>query len=367
MKRLIVKVGTSTLTDADGRLDRAYIEKLCHQVLQVRQLGWQVVVVSSGAIRAGVDRLALKRRPQLIPEKQAAAAVGQGLLHQVYTQALDALGIASAQVLLTRDDFADRIRYLNARNTLLTLLRLGAVPVVNENDTVSVEEIRFGDNDMLAALVASHLDADLVILLTDVPGLCRHRPRAGEAPDVVPEVQEITPEIEKMARGGDSARGGTGGMASKIAAARVAIAAGIPMIIAQGREDGIVIRAARGEAVGTRFHPQNSRLNSRKRWMAFAVPARGSIRVNRNAADVLLSQNKSLLPVGVIDVSGDFAPGDLVLVVDESGDGVARGFVNYNSEEVRRIMGKRSSEIERTLGHKEFDEVIHRDNLVVGV
>lgn len=367
MNRIVVKAGTSTLTDASGRLDACYIEDLCRQITGIGKQGWQVVLVSSGAIRAGAERLKLKKRPQLIPEKQAAAAVGQGLLHQMYTQALDRHGVPSAQVLLTRDDFADRIRYLNARNTLLTLLRFGAVPIINENDTVSVEEIRFGDNDMLAALVASHLDADLIVLLTDVPGLCRRKPRAKEAPEIIHEVPEITPEIEKMAGGGNSSRGGTGGMISKLAAARVATAAGIPMVIAPGREPDIVTRVVRSEQIGTRFHPQASRLNSRKRWIAFAVPARGSIRVNRNAADVLLSQNKSLLPVGVIDVAGDFATGDLVLIVDEAGDGVARGFVNYGSDEVRRIMGKRSSEIERTLGHKEFDEVIHRDNLVVGV
>ncbi|MEI6913647.1 MAG: glutamate 5-kinase, partial [Armatimonadota bacterium] len=214
MKKVVLKVGTSTLTAADGKLDRDYIFDLCRQMVEARALGWQVVMVSSGAIRAGADRLDLKKRPRLIPEKQAAAAVGQGLLHQMYTSALDQYGIASAQVLLTRGDFADHTRYLNAGNTLRTLLRFGAIPIINENDTVSVDEIRFGDNDMLAAMVAHLVDANLMALLTDVDGLCTSKPSPGKISEVIPVVTEITPEIEAMAAGGESDRGGTGGMSS---------------------------------------------------------------------------------------------------------------------------------------------------------
>ncbi len=367
MKRAVVKVGTATLTDERGHLDADYIAGLCAQLVRAREAGWQVALVSSGAIRAGMIRLQMKRRPRSIPEKQAAAAVGQGLLMDMYATELDRYGAPAAQVLLTRDDFSDRTRYLNARNALLTLLRFGAVPVINENDTVSVEEIRFGDNDMLAALVGTLVDADLVLLLTDVPGLCTKKPGAGRDAEVIPEVREITPELQKIAGGGESERGGTGGMSSKLAAAQIAMAAGISLTIAHGREPAVVERVLGGERLGTRFVPGTSRLNSRKRWMAFAVPARGSLRVNEGAARMLATRRASLLPVGVIEVTGNFGPGDLVLVVDEENRTVARGFTNYSADEVRRVMGKNSSEIRQVLGYHEFDEVIHRDNLVVGV
>ena len=367
MKRLVIKVGTAVLTDNERRLDAEYVAGLCGQIVDARKQGWQAVLVSSGAIGAGAARLKMRRRPQLIPEKQAAAAVGQGLLQQLYTDSLDALGATAAQVLLTREDFTDRVRYLNARNTLQTLLRFGAVPIINENDTVSVDEIRFGDNDTLAALVGTIVDAHLVVLLTDVEGLCREKPRAGRAPEVIAEVNCITPEIEAIAAGGCSERGGTGGMASKIAAARVAMAAGIDVVIAPGRRPGVIGEILAGGKVGTRFVPDGSHLRSRKRWIAFAVPPRGTIVVNRPAADVLLTHNRSLLPVGIVGVEGEFGTGDLVDVNDDTGRHVARGFVNYGSGDVRKIMGRKTSEIKDILGYKEFDEVIHRDNLVAGV
>lgn len=366
-KRVVIKVGSATLTDADGRLDRAYISDLCRQIAVARRSGWAVVLVTSGAIRAGSERLNLKRRPHLLPVKQAAAAVGQGLLLQMYTGELDTHSLASAQVLLTREDFSERRRYLNARNTLMTLLRFGAIPIINENDTVSVDEIRFGDNDKLAALVGTIVDADVVMLLTDVPGLCRKKPRPGRPAEVIPVVEEITDEIMKMAEGGESARGGTGGMTSKLDAARVAMASGVDLAIVPGRMPDVVLKTLKTEGVGTRFISATSRMSSRKRWIAFAVPAHGTVRVNANASRALLKGHKSLLPVGVTDVRGDFESGDLVRVIDEDGIPVARGFVNYSSEEVRMIMGKKSSEIKRTLGHKEYDELIHCDNLVVGI
>lgn len=367
MRRAVIKVGTAVLTDASGRLDHGFIGELCRQLLGARQERWQVVLVSSGAIRAGSERLNMKRRPQLIPDKQAAAAVGQGLLLQMYTGWLDQHQVPAAQVLLTRDDFSDRTRYLNARNTLMALLRFGTIPIINENDTVSVAEIRFGDNDMLAALVGTIVEAEVVVLLTDVEGLGRSKPTPGHPLDVIPEVTEITPELEKVAGGGNSDRGGTGGMASKILAAKVAMASGIELVIARGREPDVVSRVLKGEALGTRFRPATSRMNSRKRWIAFAVPSRGAIRVNEGAARMITSRNTSLLPVGVIDVSGDFESGDLVLILNEDNTPIARGFTNYGSGEVRLIMGRKSSDIKSALGYKEFDEVIHRDNLVVGV
>ncbi len=366
-RRAVVKIGTATLTDERGRPDREYIADLCSQVVRARDAGWQICLVSSGAIRAGMIRLQMKRRPRLIPEKQAAAAVGQGLLMDMYASEFDRFGTAAAQVLLTRDDFSDRTRYLNARNTLLTLLRFRAVPVINENDTVSVEEIRFGDNDMLAALVGTLVDADLVLLLTDVPGLCTGKPGGGRDVELIREVREITPELMQIAGAGESERGGTGGMSSKLAAAQVAMAAGIALTVAQGREPRVVERVLAGEELGTRFLPGTSRLNSRKRWMAFAVPARGSLRVNEGAARMLATRRASLLPVGIIEVSGSFGQGDLVMVVDEQNRTVARGFTNYSADEIRKVMGKNSSEIKAVLGYQEFDEVIHRDNLVVGV
>lgn len=367
MKRVVVKVGTAVLTTRDGNLDREFINSLCSQMARARELGWEVICVTSGAIRAGAERLKLKRRPQLLPEKQAAAAVGQGLLLQLYSESLASHQITSAQVLLTRDDFSDRSRYLNARNTLMKLLDYGVVPIINENDTVSVAEIRFGDNDMLASLVGTIVEADLVMLLTDVPGLCWEKPKRGSEPKVISVVEEITPELENIAAGGDSERGGTGGMASKLEAARVAMASGVALHIVPGREPDVVLRSIAGEELGTRFQPSATRLNSRKRWIAFAVPVRGSIKVNENAAKYIVSHNKSLLAVGITDVSGEFESGELVRIINEQGQGVARGFVNYNSDEVRRIMGQKSSEIAETLGYKAFDEVIHRDNLVPGV
>lgn len=367
MKRLVVKVGTAVLTDAQHGLDREFIADLSRQIVDARKQGWQVVLVSSGAIGAGAARLKMRRRPQLIPEKQAAAAVGQGLLQQMYTDSLDACGATAAQVLLTREDFTDRVRYLNARNTLQTLLRFQTVPIINENDTVSVDEIRFGDNDTLAALVGTIVGAHLVVLLTDVEGLCREKPRAGRSPEVLREITDITPDIESIAAGGSSERGGTGGMASKIAAAKVAMAAGIEVVIAPGRRFGVIREILDRQPVGTRFVPAGSRLRSRKRWIAFAVPPRGTIRVNAPAAEALVAHNRSLLPVGIVAVEGKFEPGDLVSVSSEDGQQVARGFVNYSSTDVSRIMGRRTSEIKDVLGFKEFDEVIHRDNLVAGV
>ncbi len=367
MKRLVVKVGTAVLTDPSGSLDKELISALCSQIAALRKAGLQVALVTSGAIRAGAQQLKMKRRPQLIPEKQAAAAVGQGLLLQIYTGALGMHGITAAQVLLTRDDFSDRLRYLNARNTLQTLLRFGVVPIINENDTVAVDEIRFGDNDMLAALVATSIQADLLMLLTDVPGLCQKKPKAGVPPEVIKEVSEITPEIENIAAGGNSERGGTGGMASKIAAAKVAMQAGIGVVIVRGREECVITRVASGELLGTRFKRINGRMQGRKKWIAFAVPVKGSLQVNENAELALTANKKSLLSVGIVGVIGEFESGDLVQIVGGDGEAIARGFVNYNSEEVRRIMGKKSSEIKQALGHKEYDEVIHRDNMVVGV
>jgi len=299
-----------------------------------------------------------------MPEMQAAAAVGQGLLMRTYTELFDAEDITTAQALLTRDDFSDRRRYLNARNTLNTLLELGTIPIVNENDTVATEEIKFGENDTLAALVAAAVGADLLILLSDVPGLYdlrRTSPRRGQ---LVSEVKRIGRDVVAMAGGAGS---GSGGMKTKIEAARIATRSGATMVIADGRQKGVVREVVDGEAVGTRFLPEKQSLSSRKRWIAFGMPVRGNLAVNQGAKDMLVKKGKSLLAAGIVDVTGVFQAGDLVAVTDEENVSFGRGFVNYSASEIRLIKGRRSEEIETVIGYKDFDEVIHRDNMAIGV
>lgn len=362
-QRVVIKVGTSTLTDGRGMLDRAYFSSLADQINSVKSQGVEVLLVTSGAIRAGAERMGLRERPKTIPEKQAAAAVGQNLLMQIYSEVFAAHGTTVAQILLTRDDFCERNRYLNARNTMLELVRRGAIPVINENDTVSVDEIRVGDNDNLAALVASSLEADLLLLLSDVPGLCTEKPGRAES-ELIPVVKKIDEKIYKIA-GGAGTCGGTGGMLTKIQAAEIAVRSGVTMVIADGRKPGIIGDTIAGIAVGTKFHPAERRLRGRKRWIAFGAYARGGIQVNEGAKKMIAEGGKSLLAAGIIGVTGSFSAGDMVRLLDEAGNPFARGFVNYNDEETRRIMGRKSSEIESILGYKDFDEVIHRDNLVV--
>ena len=364
-RRVVIKVGTSTLTDSNGGIDRGYIRSLVEQISRLVQSGVQCVLVSSGAIRAGRERLNLNGRPRTIPEKQAAAAVGQGILMHTYAELFSEAGIAAAQILLTRDDLKQRVRYLNARNTLNTLLEYGCVPVINENDTVAIEEIRFGDNDTLAVLVASGIHADLLILLSDVPGLCDRDPKLPGC-ELIPEVKAITPEIRAIA-GDAQGDAGTGGMRTKIDAAEIAMKSGVEMVIADGRAPNVVESAANGEAVGTRFVAGAKRLSSRKRWIAFSMPIRGTVTVNEGARKMIVTGGKSLLPAGIVEVQGTFKAGDLVAVSDEGGKRIARGFANYGASDIRQIKGKQTAEIEDILGFKDFDEVIHRDNLVLGV
>ena len=364
--RIVVKVGSSTLTDASGRIDKSAIAGLSEQLARQFRSGTQVVLVTSGAIRAGMERLDMKMRPRSMPEQQAAAAVGQGLLMGAYTQAFSTSGIAVAQALLTRDDFSDRKRYLNARNTLNTLLALGAIPIVNENDTVANEEIKFGENDTLAALVAAALGADLLILLSDVEGLYDTRSNAPAKGQLVREVRRIGRDILAMA-GGTEGPAGSGGMKTKIDAARITMRSGVTMVIADGRRPNVVADVAAGKTIGTKFVADERTLNSRKRWIAFGAAVRGTIVVNEGAARMLVEEGTSLLAAGITDLSGNFKAGDLVVIVDEANTHVGRGFVNYAASELRLIRGKRSSEIESVLGYKYFDEVIHRDNMALGV
>src|SRR5213083_2732783 len=310
-------------------------------------------------------RLALPVRPRSIPEKQAAAAVGQSALMWHYEAAFKRHGIAVGQVLLTAEDIADRARYLNARNTLQALLRFGVLPVVNENDTVAVEEIKVGDNDTLSALVASLIDADLLVLLTDVEGLYTGDPATDPAARVIDTVESVTDDVTRLVYNGTGA-GAVGGMATKLQAAQKAAAAGVPMVIASGRKQGVLARILKGEPVGTYFAPKADRLGARKRWIAFAVPPQGRLTVDAGALAALTQRGKSLLPSGIVEIQGDFASGEVVALLGGAGGReFARGVVNFDAAELRKIRGAKTQEIEQRLGYKSFDEVIHRDNLVI--
>ena len=363
-KRLVVKVGSAVLSKGDIGLHRPTLERISRELSALREEGREIVLVSSGAILAGMGRLGLGERPGSIPLKQAAAAVGQSLLMRHYEEAFDPYGQRVAQLLLTQEDFRSRPRYLNARNTLFTLLHLGVLPIINENDTVSVEEIRFGDNDNLSALVATLVGADLLVILTDLDGLYTADPRRDPNASLITRVPRRSADVSFWAA--DSWTGlGTGGMVTKMEAARRAAASGIPTIIANGLVEGILARILRGEAVGTLVQASSSRMRSRKRWLAFATQPRGRIVVDIGAKEALIRGGKSLLPSGVVSASGGFEGGEVVSLCDPAGEEFARGVANYDAEQVDQIKGLKSSQIEGALGSKPFDEVVHRDNLVI--
>ncbi len=355
--RLVVKVGTASLVGRSGELAEERLDALCDDLVEVKARDIDLILVSSGAIAAGLRPLGLVSRPGDIPTLQAAAAAGQGALLQRYATALGRHGVTAAQVLLTRYDFMHRQQYLNARNTLDRLLTLGAVPIVNENDTVAVDEIRFGDNDRLAALVANITRAKLLLLLTDARGLHAGDPRIDPQAPVLDEVERITPELEGMA-GGRGSELASGGMASKIAAAWVATFSGVGVVVADATEPGVIGRIARGEAMGTFFHPHPSRASARRLWIAFGQPARGAVMVDAGARRALVEGKRSLLPVGVTDVRGDFRAGDSVDVVGPDDEVVGRGLVRYDAPELQQARGRPTAELSGR-------EVIHRDELVV--
>lgn len=364
IKRLVVKVGSAVLSKGDIVLHQPTLQRICRELVWLRKEGYQVVLVSSGAILAGTGRLGLTERPGSIPLKQAAAAVGQSLLMRHYEEACAPYGQKLGQLLLTQEDFRVRHRYLNARNTLFALLHLGVLPVINENDTVAVEEIRFGDNDHLSALVATLLGADLLVILTDLDGLYTADPRKDPHAKLVHEMPRRSTMLHFWAE--ESGTGlGTGGMITKVKAARAAAAAGVCTIIANGLVEGILERIVRGESVGTTFQASPSRMRSRKRWLAFATERRGRIVVDTGAKEALIRNGKSLLPSGVISVDGGFEGGEVVSLCGIDGAEFARGVANYDAEQVKRIKGIRSDQIEDALGVKPFDEVVHRDNLVI--
>ncbi len=365
VKRLVVKVGSSTLSYPTGKLNINQMEQLVKELADLRNSGREVILVTSGAVGAGIGRLGLSHKPKTIPEKQATAAIGQGLLMHMYEKLFSEYGIVVAQVLLTREDIMDRQRFLNARNALNTLLQLEALPIVNENDTIAVEEIRFGDNDTLSALVASLVDADLLVLLTDIDGLYTGNPAVNKKATLIHLVSDLNEDLERLA--GDSGPGfGTGGMATKIQAARVAMNSGFPMVIAHGKEDKVIQRVLKGERLGTLFLPRETRLHSKKRWIAFGSNVQGKIFVDGGAQRALLEEGKSLLPTGIVGVEGDFEVGNTVSVLFEQQE-IGRGIVNYPAREISKIKGKKTKEIAKVLGYKDFDEVIHRNNFVLSV
>ncbi|QGG47241.1 glutamate 5-kinase [Heliorestis convoluta] len=365
-RRIVVKVGTSTLTYGTGKLNLEQMEKLVRQVADLANRGYQMILVSSGAVGAGMGRLGLREKPKTIPEKQACAAVGQGILLHMYEKFFAEYGHVVAQVLLTRDDLASRKRYINGGNTLEALLRMGAIPIINENDTVAVDEIRFGDNDTLSALVASLVSSDVLVLLTDIDGLYTANPRTDTQATLISTVEAITPEIEAMAAGAGSDLG-TGGMATKIQAARICTESGIAMIIASGAKPDVLREIMVGQEIGTLFLPQAKPLPGYKRWLAFGSTCHGRIHIDEGAVQALVSGGKSLLPCGIVATDGLYHSGDLVSIIAPEGYEVGRGVSNYAIEQVRRIMGRQCMEIESLLGSKDYDEVVHRDNLTLTI
>ena len=363
-RRLIVKVGSSLVTNEGRGLDHAAIAKWAAQIAQLRALDKQVVLVSSGAIAEGMQRLGFEQRPTGIHQLQACAAVGQMGLAQIYETSFSAHGLRTAQVLLTHADLADRERYLNARSTLFTLLQFGVIPIINENDTVVTDEIKFGDNDTLGALVANLIDADALIILTDQKGLYSADPRNNPDAQFVHEARAGDASLEAMAGGAGSAIG-RGGMLTKILAAKRAASSGAHTVIAWGREDNVLTRLAAGEAIGTRLTAQTAQLTARKQWMADHLQTVGRVVLDDGAVQKVTGEGKSLLPIGVIAVSGEFGRGAVITCVSATGTAVARGISNYTSAEARRIMRRPSSEILSILGFVEEPELIHRDNLVL--
>ena len=361
--RVVVNVGSNVLSEEGGHISEKVIGDLARQVARLCREGREVILVTSGAISAGMVRLGLAQRPKLLPQLQAAAAVGQSHLMNLYAAQFRAQGIEVAQILLTADDLKVRQRHLNARTTITALLEKKIVPVINENDTVSTDEIKFGDNDNLSALVSNLVKADLLIILTDTAGLMTMDPKKGGG-ELIREVRCVSPEIEALARGAGSARG-TGGMASKLTAVKMVTSSGEAAIVADGREKDILERLFSGEQVGTFFHPQGGKLKGRKRWIAFFIKPKGKIVVDDGAVAALLERGTSLLPTGVTDVLGDFKSGDKVSIVTLAGREIARGLTNYPAEDLRKIKGLRTGEIQAVLGYKDYDEVVHRDNLVL--
>jgi glutamate 5-kinase len=359
LKIVVVKIGTKVLSGKDYCLDQIRIKELVSQISDIVNKGIKVVVVTSGAICCGTGLLGLKKRPDSLSELQTCAAVGQANLMQTYDTFFKTHNILTAQILLTQEDLSDRKRYLNAKATILTLLKRGVVPIVNENDTVSTDEIRFGDNDKLSSLVANLIAADLLILLSNVDGLYRN---TDKTPIAV--VDKVTGEIEAMAQR-DTDDLGTGGMVSKLQAARIATNSGISCIIANGKKDNVLKDIISGDAHGTLFLPSSTKMAARKRWIGFSTKPKGAINVDNGAKEALVKKNKSLLSSGIMSSGGGFKKGDVISIVDLDGEEFARGISNYSFNEIEKIKGLKTTQISKALGYKNEDEVVHKDNLVI--
>ncbi|MFA6609823.1 MAG: glutamate 5-kinase [Candidatus Omnitrophota bacterium] len=356
--KVVIKIGTKVITSKDRMLDTARIRELVDQVSAVKADGTDVIVVTSGAIGAGMGLLGLRKRPIKLPDVQATASIGQGHLMHLYSEYFKAKGHLSGQVLLTQEDFNDRSRYLNIKYTIQALLGHGAVPVINENDTVSTEEIKFGDNDRLASLVSDLCQVDKLIILTDVDGLL------DEDCNVIENVEKLTSRVLKLARS-SSCDLGTGGMASKLESIRRVTSAGIECVIANGKKKDVILKIMAGEKTGTTFKGQSIKIMAKKRWIAFSSRPKGAIMVDNGAKDALSKNDKSLLPSGILGAEGDFSSGDVIRITDKEGKEFARGLVNYSSSEILKIKGIKTGQIKGVLGYNKDDEVVHKDDLVI--
>lgn len=364
IKRIVIKVGTSTITHSNGLLNLNQMDSIVRQIADLHNQGYEVILVSSGSIGAGIGKLGLKTKPKTIPEKQVAAAVGQGILIHMYEKLFSEYGKIVAQMLITKDDIHHRTRFLHMRNAFFSLLEQGVVPIVNENDAIAVDEIKLGDNDTLSAMVASISEADLLILLSDIEGLCEADPRLNPEAPMIRTVPEITPHIENLAGGAGSSLG-TGGMITKINAAKIATASGTAMVIVNGSRPRVINEIIRGDDVGTWFQEKQHPLQARKHWIAFGTTPSGVLVIDEGASKALVQGQKSLLPSGIIEARQVFREGQIVSVVNREGRELARGVTNYSSTDIETIKGLKTSEIVRKLGYKAYDEVIHRNNLVV--
>jgi len=362
-KRLVVKVGSNVLTEDHG-LNLKAIRSISRQICRLIDSGLEVILISSGAMASGVKKVGLDKRPDEIPKRQAVAAVGQAGLIMEYEKAFARYHKKVAQILLTGDDLNNRRRYLNARNTICMLLSWQIVPIINENDTVMIEEIQFGDNDNLAAMITLLMDADILVNLTDIDGLYTKNPRKYPDAELIPLVSTIRESIVKVA-GDIPGPLGTGGMLSKINAARKVTASGIPMVIANGGKPDILIKLFSGKEIGTFFVSKKKKLKSRKCWIAFTLKPKGVIKIDDGASAAILNRGKSLLPSGIVDVEGEFNVGAPVEFKNGDNETLGTGLVNYSSSDIRKIMGLKSSRIKKILGHKPYDDVIHRDNLAI--
>jgi glutamate 5-kinase len=363
IKRVLIKIGSAVLTGENG-LDLQIIEQLVDEMAQLTKDGYKIVIVTSGAIASGKHRMGITGKLKSMPQKQAAAAIGQSRLMRVYSNSFGKYSIFVAQILLTMSDLTDRKRFLNVRNTLSTIIDWGVIPIINENDSVAVEEIKFGDNDHLAAMITNIIDGDLLINLTSTEGLYDRSPAKSKKAKLITLVREFTEEIESAATD-ETTEVGLGGMKSKVIAAKAVTASGIPCIIAPGKKKGVLHDIFAGKEIGTLFLPTREHLSSKKYWIAFTLRSLGKLYLDEGAKAAIIEEGKSLLPSGVTNVEGDFGIGDPVTCVDMEGTQLAKGLVNYNSLDIRKIMGLKTAKIEQVLGYKDYDEIIHRDNLAV--